>query len=214
MPAPLHVWWSHPPQERAGRPVVVALHGRGATERSLAALAPDLPDSVVLACPRGPWPEGGGAAWWQMHCIGYPVAASLAATRRRLLRWLDDALPDAEVALLGFSDGAVTAGDLLLAAPQRFRAAVLLGGGLPWNAPLRESRGRLSGVPVLLSYGAREQVFPRELLERSARWLQEESGAEADVLVEPGLAHFVDTAQVEHARALLACALLPRSPRA
>ncbi|MBW3551827.1 MAG: type III pantothenate kinase [Proteobacteria bacterium] len=77
----LHVWWSHPPEHRGDRPVVVALHGRGADETSLAVLADDLPDGVVLACPRGPVPEGLGAAWWQMHVIGYPVAASLARTR-------------------------------------------------------------------------------------------------------------------------------------
>jgi phospholipase/carboxylesterase len=199
----LHAWWSHPPEQRAGRPVVVALHGRGADERSLAVLAADLPDGVVLACPRGPVPEGGGAAWWQMHAIGYPVAASLAGTRARLLRWLDDELPRADVALLGFSDGAVTAADLLLAQPHRFRAAVLLGGALPWSTGPPVEPGRLRGVAVQLSWGQDEDVVPRELLERTARWLLDVSGAEAEVHVEPGLAHLVDTAQVVRARELL-----------
>lgn len=206
----LQVQWSVPPAERAGRPVVLALHGRGADEHSLAVLAGDLPDDVVLACPRGPVPEGRGAAWWQMHTIGYPVTASLERTRRLLLRWLDDALPGADVALLGFSDGATTAGDLLLAAPDRFRAAVLLGGALPWSTPLPAEPGRLRGVPVQLSWGQDEDVVPIELLERSSRWLQDESGADAEVVVEPGLAHFVDTAQVERARALLERVLTPR----
>ena len=58
MTSSLQVWWSVPPAERAGRPVVVALHGRGADERSLAELAPNLPAGVVVACPRGPLPEG------------------------------------------------------------------------------------------------------------------------------------------------------------
>jgi phospholipase/carboxylesterase len=199
----MHVWWSHPPDQRAGRPVVVALHGRGADERSLAVLAPDLPADVVLACPRGPVPEGGGAAWWQMHAIGYPVAASLAATRELLLRWIDDELAGADVALLGFSDGAATAVDLLLADPARFRAAVLLGGGLPFSTAPPTSPGRLAGTSVLFSYGEDEDVVPRDLLERTARWLQDESGADVEVLVEPGLAHYVDTVQVARARALL-----------
>lgn len=200
---PLQVWWSHPPEQRRGRPVVVALHGRGADERSLAVLAPDLPDGVVVACPRGPVPEGLGAAWWHMHAIGYPVAASLARTRAQLLGWLDDEVGDADVALLGFSDGAVTAVDLLLARPDRFRAAVLLGGALPWSTAPPTTPGRLRGVPVQLSWGQDEDVVPVDLLERSARWLQEESGADVEVHVEAGLAHFVDTAQVVRARDLL-----------
>jgi phospholipase/carboxylesterase len=208
MSRPLHVWWSVPPAERAGRPVLVALHGRGADERSLAVLAPDLPPGLVLACPRGPVPEGLGAAWFQMHALGYPVARSLAATRDLLLRWLDDEVRDADVALLGFSDGAVTAVDLLLAEPARFRAAVLLGGALPWSTGPPVDDGRLTGTAVHFSYGADEDVVPRDLLERTGRWLLERSGAEAEVVVEPGLAHFVDTAQVDRARALLQRVLL------
>ena len=198
----LHSWWSHPPEHRAGRLVVVALHGRGAGEQSLAVLAPDLGD-VVLACPRGPWPEGLGAAWWQMHAIGYPVAASLASTRARLLRWLDDEVGDAPVALLGFSDGATTAADLLLAEPARFCAAVLLGGALPWSTGAAALPGRLRGLDVLLSYGEDDAVIPRELLVRTGHYLTGASGARADVVVEPGLAHFVSTAQVQQTRSLL-----------
>lgn len=157
---------------------------------------------VALACPRAPWPEGGGAAWWQMHAIGYPVAASLAATRTRLLRWLDQAVGDRPVMLLGFSDGATTAGDLLLAEPERFCAVAMLGGALPWATPLPAEPGRLAGTPVLLSYGEDEAIVPRDLLERTARWLVDDSGAEVEVVVEPGLAHFVSAAQVQRARAL------------
>jgi phospholipase/carboxylesterase len=208
--SPLQVWWSVPPTERAGQPVVVALHGRGADERSLAEIAPDLPDGVVVACPRAPWPEGRGFAWWHMHAIGYPVAASLATTRDRLLRWFDDELSGSDLALLGFSDGATTAASLLMEEPQRFRAAVLLGGALPWGTPLPLDDDRLAGTAVQLSYGEDDGVIPRDLLERTADWLLERSGADAEVVVEPGLAHLVDTAQVDRARALLQRVLLDR----
>ena len=205
MTAALQVWWSVPPSERASRLVAVALHGRGADERSLAVLEPDLPDDVVLACPRGFWPEGQGFAWWQMHAIGYPVAASLASARGRLLRWLDDELDGAQVALLGFSDGAVTALDLLLAEPGRFRAAALLGGALPWNV-LQPAVDSLSGLPVLFSYGDRDDVVDRGQLERTGRWLREESGADVHLDVEQGLGHAVSAAQVGRAGALFSTA--------
>jgi phospholipase/carboxylesterase len=108
------------------------------------------------------------------------------------------------VALLGFSDGATTAGDLLLAAPQRFAAAVLLGGALPWTTDLPAEPGRLRGRPVLLCWGADDDVVPRDLLERSAGWLGEQSGADVEVLVEPEVGHLVTRAQVERCRVLLA----------
>jgi phospholipase/carboxylesterase len=196
---------------------VVALHGRGHDESTLAVLAPDLGD-VVLACPRGRWPEGAGFAWWQMHTIGYPVAASLASARRALLRWLDAEVGGVRVALLGFSDGATTAGDLLLAEPQRFDAAVLLGGALPWTTAPPAEPGRLRGREVLFSYGVDDDVVPRDLLERTAGWLAEGSGADAEVGVEPGLGHAVATGQVERCRALLArrgfAGVPPRAGRA
>ena len=43
------VLWSAEPAERAGRPLVVLLHGYGADERDLFALAPHLPDEFVVA---------------------------------------------------------------------------------------------------------------------------------------------------------------------
>jgi predicted esterase len=137
-----------------------------------------------------------------MHAVGYPVAASLAAARSRLFHWLDAEVGDAEVALLGFSDGAVTAFDLLLAEPGRFAASALFGGAIPW-AVMDPPGAVLVGSPVLFSYGADDDVIGREPLERTARWLQEESGADVGVVVEPGLAHAVSSAQVARARALL-----------
>jgi phospholipase/carboxylesterase len=107
------------------------------------------------------------------------------------------------VSLLGFSDGATTAGDLLLAEPGRFRAAALLGGALPWGTGPPATQGRLRGRDVLLSYGELDAVIPRDLLERTGRYLLEESGARAEVVVEPALAHLVSTAQVQQVRTLV-----------
>lgn len=201
---PMHAWSSCSPQDAAGRPLLVLLHGRGADESSLAVLADALPDHLVLAAPRGAHPEGLGYAWFQMHTIGYPVAASLASARRRLLAWLGATWPQASgVALLGFSDGALLAGDVLLAAPHRVEAAVLLGGALPWSTAPPVDDGRLAGRRVLHAYGTEDAVVPRELLDRTAAWLCDRSGADVEVHVQPGLAHAVSTDQVAHARRFL-----------
>ena len=201
----LHAWSSHRPEETAGRPLLLVLHGRGTDETSLSWLASEAPPGVAVAALRAPHPEGSGWAWFQMHAIGYPVRDSLAATRERVLAWLEATWPQASgVGLLGFSDGALLAGDLLLAAPHRFEAAVLLCGALPWHAGRPVDDGRLQGVRVLHGYGTDDVVVPQALLARTAAWLQERSGADVEVHVEDGLVHAVSTAQVDHARRFLA----------
>ena len=63
---PSVVRWSAPPAERAGRPVLVMLHGYGSDENDLFGLVPYLPEACVGAggraprAPPGPPPRGGG----------------------------------------------------------------------------------------------------------------------------------------------------------
>ena len=51
---PASVLWSAEPEERAGRPALVLLHGYGADERDLFGLVPYLPAEFVIAAPRAP----------------------------------------------------------------------------------------------------------------------------------------------------------------
>jgi phospholipase/carboxylesterase len=211
-PMALHAWSSDRPEDVPGRPLLVLLHGRGADERSLALLADDAPPGVPVTALRAPNPEGLGWSWFHMHAIGYPVRASLVATRERVLAWLDDTWQDADgVAVLGFSDGALLAADLLLAAPERFEAAVLLGGAVAWSAAPPVADGRLAGLRVLHSYGDADPVVPQELLQRTQSWLVDRSGAQVEVHVQPGLVHAVSTEQVQRARRFLAAWAAERS---
>ena len=140
-----------------------------------------------------------------MHGIGRPVAGSLLRTRSALLAGLDDVSAQAPCfALLGFSDGALMAADLML--HRRVDAAVLLAGPLPVDAALL-SPGVLSGTDVLWSYGDQDDVVPRALLEASQRWLVEQSGASVTVYVEPGLVHAVSQGQVSRTADFLAARL-------
>src|SRR5512137_325600 len=101
-----HVAWSRPEAERPGTPLVVALHGRGADESSMVALAPFLPAGLTIAAPRGPLGVHGGWTWFANRGIGRPIEESIAATAAALLAWLDDAaVRHASVSILGFSGG-------------------------------------------------------------------------------------------------------------
>ena len=176
------VHWSRTRAEREGTPLIVALHGRGADERTFSEIAPYLPEDASIAFVRAPIAEGDGYAWFANRGIGRPIAESISASAGQLFDWLDEvAASHTTVSLLGFSGGMAMAGGLLLAQPQRFSSAVLLSGTLPWDAGLPTETGRLNGHPRVLGAGRRRHrhpggpggayrgVAPREIRRRSRR---------------------------------------------
>src|SRR4051812_33072547 len=54
------VQWTRPSSERAGTPLLVAMHGVGSNERDLLGLAPALPAAWTMASLRAPMPWGQG----------------------------------------------------------------------------------------------------------------------------------------------------------
>src|SRR5687767_6978474 len=58
-PAPV-VLWSKPEEERAGKPLLVLLHGYGANEEDLLSLADLLPQDFAVASVRAPMVSGAG----------------------------------------------------------------------------------------------------------------------------------------------------------
>ena len=115
------VLWSAAAAERAGRPLLVLLHGYGADERDLFGLAQFLPPEFVVAAVRAPlappWPAP-GHSWYPIEGLESRDPAHVTDAASRLLEWLDASAPDVPVGLLGFSQGAAVAhpGD---AAPTR-----------------------------------------------------------------------------------------------
>ncbi|MFJ9317115.1 alpha/beta hydrolase [Pimelobacter simplex] len=161
-------------------PVVVLLHGRGADESSIIALADHLPPGPSYVAVRAPIAEGGGYAWFANRGIGRPVAASLAETMAWFRSWLDAEVPATSgrpVVLVGFSGGAAFAGGLLLAEPGRFAGAAILHGTLPFDAGVPVTPGRLAGVPVFVAQGEADTVIPRELLDATWTYLAADAGA-------------------------------------
>ncbi|MEV0691356.1 phospholipase [Streptomyces sp. NPDC050388] len=198
------VSWSVEPDRRPGAPLVVALHGRGADEASFAQLTPHLPQEATVAFVRAPLAEGSGYAWFANRGIGRPLPDSIAATADWLFRWLDAAAAGhTSVSLLGFSGGMAMAGGLLLARPERFTAAVLLSGTLPWDAGLPEEQGRLTGVPVFWGRDTADQVIPADLVTRTGAWLREESGARLEERRYPGQGHGITLPELADASAFL-----------
>jgi phospholipase/carboxylesterase len=170
------VAWASP--DNPTRPLVVLLHGRGADEAGIIGLADHLPAGPSYAAVRAPISEGGGYAWFANRGIGRPVAESLAETMAWFRGWLDGVAPTGRpVVLVGFSGGAAFAGGLVLSEPQRFAGAAILYGTLPFDAGVPVTPARLAGMPVFVAQGEADTVIPRELLDRTWRYLLGDSGA-------------------------------------
>ena len=159
-------------------PLVVLLHGRGSDEAQILGLAPHLPAGPSYAAVRAPIAEGGGYAWFANRGIGRPVEESLRSTMDWFRTWLDEVAPAGRpVLLVGFSGGAAFAGGLVLDDPARFAGAAILYGTLPFDAGLATDPGHLAHLPVFVAQGEADHVIPRELLDRTWRYLLTESGA-------------------------------------
>lgn len=187
------VLWSAEPAQRAGRPLLVLLHGYGADERDLFALAPHLPDEFVLAAVRAPlappFPTP-GYSWYAIDGLDSRDPAHVTAAAHRLIAWTD-AAADAgvPVGLLGFSQGGAVALQAMRLAPERFAFAVNLSGyvtpgGLPRDAELAQRR-----PPVFWGRGTHDDVIPQFLIEHSTLWLPDHVDLSGRVY--PGLTHSV-----------------------
>lgn len=193
------------PEERAGLPLLVLLHGHGADEHDLFGLAPFLPDGVAVASVAAPlappWPMP-GRSWYAIDGLDGRDPDAVTVAARTFLRWLDAAASDAPaVALLGFSQGAAVALQALRLDPARFGAVVALSGyaspgDLPEDEALREARPR-----VFWGRGTNDDVIPAALVAHTAQWLPDHS--ELTGRVYPGLTHSISEDELLDVRVFL-----------
>lgn len=172
------VLWSGGPEERAGSPLLVLMHGLGSNERDLVALVPHLPTEFAIASVRAPLTDGPGFAWFPRdpQRPGNPRAEVVDAPVDALREWL---LAQQEqgghpfIGLLGFSQGGAMATHSLRRDPEIARFAVNLSGFViegeqPGDARLAEQR-----PPLFWGFGTVDPIIPNAAVERTAAWVQE-----------------------------------------
>jgi predicted peptidase len=118
-----------------------------------------------------------------------PSFAQVTALIDELTRTLP--IDPKRIYLTGFSMGASTSLDLVMAAPERF-AAVVAFSGVP---PSRADAAKVKGVPMAMVHGDRD---PQNPIEADRLWTAavKAAGGEASLLEIPGLGHDVPTALV------------------
>ena len=196
------VLWSAAERDRGSRPLLVLLHGYASHEGDLFGLSPQLPLEPVIASVRAPIEENGGWAWFSRatSAAGNPTAETVDEPARALIEWLDT-LEYTSVSLLGFSQGAAMALQLIRHAPSRFRATVALSGFVAAGANEGDAELGFVKPPVFWGRGTLDQVIPADAIERTDAWLPDH--ATATVRIYEGLGHSISPAELHDFNAFL-----------
>jgi len=177
-PGGLDVVHLGPGEEEKGGALVVLLHGWRAQGNDLVGLARELAQAGArFLVPAAPLAEpGGGRAWWRLDGNDRPAHvwkdelppdyrpnAAVAAARRAIQALLRDArqryAPDS-IALVGFSQGAMLALDVALAADPPVERVAVLSGVLIADA-LPALHAQKPALPaVFVSHGRSDPVLP------------------------------------------------------
>jgi phospholipase/carboxylesterase len=196
------VLWSAPERERAGRPLLVLMHGYLSHEGDLFGLSPLMPLGPVVASLRAPIVEQTGFAWFPPGSSSTEAEQTVMAdaSARAVLGWLDT-VKATSIGLLGFSQGGAMALQLMRLAPERFACAVQLSGFvLPGDqagdAELAENR-----PPVFWGRGTADAVISPELVERTERWLDSHATATSNIYED--VAHAISQKELSDVGAFL-----------
>jgi phospholipase/carboxylesterase len=196
------VMWSAPERERAGRPLLVLLHGYGSHEGDLFQLSPRLPLGSTIASVRAPVAESGGWAWFSFadRGVAQPRDDEVEQSTSAVLDWLDT-LDYQSVSLLGFSQGAVVALQAMRAQPERFRSITALSGFVADGNSDNDDKLAELRPPVFWGRGTLDQVIPASAVERTAQWLPAHS--DATIRIYENMAHSVSSDELTDVTAFL-----------
>ena len=191
--------WSAPPAERAGRPLLVLLHGYGSDEDDLFALGPHLPADYVLAAVRAPlappFPTPGWS-WYPIEGLNGRDPEAATAGARALVAWIDAERGDAaSVGLLGFSQGGLVALEALRLRPEDYAFAVNLSGYANPSTLDTDAAFAARRPPVFWGRGAFDDVIPPALVEHTAQWLP--SRVDLSGRLYPDLGHAVSAQELD-----------------
>ncbi len=207
----------HGPDEKAGA-LVVFLHGLGADGNDLISLAPllePLLPGTAFVSPHAPFPcdmAPMGRQWFSLQDRDPDVLlAGVRAVAPSLNAFLDaelerHGLSDDRLALVGFSQGTMTALHTLLRRPKACALIVGFSGALLKPEVLGEEI--VSRPPVLLVHGDADPVVPFAALAAAEQAL-DLNGVPVAAYPRPGLQHGIDQEGLQLCAAALMQHLFP-----
>jgi predicted esterase len=161
---------------------LLLLHGTGGDENDLVPLGRELAPGAAILSPRGKVSEYGAARFFRRLAEGVFDHEDLVFRTHELAGFIEGAaeeygLDRSRLVAAGYSNGANIAASLMLLHPGLLGAAILLRAMVPFEP---EGMPDLSGMPVFLAAGRRDQMIPPQNTERLAEILRE-AGADLDL---------------------------------
>ncbi len=197
------VLWSAPERERAGRPLLVLLHGYGSHEGDLFGLSASLPLQPVIASVRAPISIGQGYSWFplvaQTPVEHHNLNADIAGAA--ILDWLDTT-QSTSVGIFGFSQGAATALQLMRLTPERFSYVVALSGFVVTREHSGDADLTRLKPPVFWGRGTLDRVIPQAAIDTTEEWLPAHSTLEEHIYED--VAHGVSGRELADVSAFIA----------
>ncbi|WP_423184127.1 alpha/beta hydrolase [Arthrobacter sp. NyZ413] len=198
------VLWSHEENERAGRPLLVMLHGYGSNEQDLFSLAELLPSEFVVASLRAPLATGPGFTWFPLTAsIDYSLEAVKDAAEY-VLSWLDSVKSGfSSVTLLGFSMGMAMATSVLRRRPADFAAVVGLSGfAVDAGTDTAFRDAELDGtVPLFWGRDQQDPVITPDKIEFTMGWARKHT--DLTKVLYSGMWHGINQQEIGHVREFL-----------
>jgi predicted esterase len=141
---------------------LLLLHGTGGDENDLVPLGRELAPGAAILSPRGKISEYGAARFFRRLAEGVFDHEDLVFRTHELAGFIEAAAEEygldlSRLVAAGYSNGANIAASLMLLHPGLLRAAILLRAMVPFEP---EGKPDLSGMPVFLAAGRRDQMIP------------------------------------------------------
>lgn len=196
---PSVVIWSTPVTERAGKPLLVLLHGLGDHEGSLFQLSPYLPLGHVIASPRGSQASNSGWSWFDV-AASRPAPLNQAADA--LAAWIAASRGDASsVSVLGFSQGGVLALQTLRRHPGVVDAAIILSAIADETPDPGDPELEVVRPPVFWGRGTADEVIPDSQVGVTRAWLDEHATLTERIYEQVG--HWITDAELGEVHSFL-----------
>ena len=169
-----------------GYPLVVLIHGFGASMRDLAPLSRSIErKGYVYACPNGPVeipmaPGQVGYAWYPPR--GSASEEDILAAEEQFKAFIQEVVeeyhtPPGQIILAGFSQGGAMALRLGLPDPTAFAAVVALSGAISDPQEMKGTLPTERTQPIFIAHGTLDAMVPVDRARQTRAFLEEEGYA-------------------------------------
>lgn len=163
---------------------IYMIHGYGSHELDLFSFAEDLPEQLHIFSIRAPYRlSWGGYCWFNLEfsangsVSGQNIDEALAS--RELVRKFVEStsenfrIPEGNVILMGFSQGAILGYSLALTYPELINSLIAMSGYINNRIlPEKISFDRLKHLDFLITHGTEDPIIPYEWAKKSAEFLE------------------------------------------